>query len=154
MSTGPYFGGRIAVEATDGERCALDGDIQSSRDVYTLRINHQECGSRVNETTVSTFVLVQENLPILTHSTRRFLVLCSFQPETLTVRAGLNLPAMGRGQAVVTPEENAGAYSRRSRNMRLGKDLEKPEALGESSFNFECLHLDLYIDSDGITLKF
>ncbi|KAI4464181.1 hypothetical protein MML48_3g00015916 [Holotrichia oblita] len=127
VSTGPYFGGRIAVEAADGERCALDGNVTSSRDTYTLRINHTECGSLVNETTVSTFVLVQENLPILTHSTRRFLVLCSFQPETLTVRAGLNLPSMGRGQAYVAYDESSG--SRRARNMRTGKRLEMPEAL-------------------------
>ena len=88
MATGPHFGGRIAVEAADGERCAVDGDPDSPRDTYILRIDHKACGTHVNETTVATFVLVQENLPILTHSTRRFLVLCTFQPETLTVRAG------------------------------------------------------------------
>ncbi|PSN51857.1 hypothetical protein C0J52_04739 [Blattella germanica] len=92
VATGPHFGGRIAVEAADGERCAVDGDPDSPRDTYILRIDHKMCGTHVNETTVATFVLVQENLPILTHSTRRFLVLCSFQPETLTVRAGINLP--------------------------------------------------------------
>lgn len=88
VATGPHFGGRIAVEAADGERCAVDGDPDSPRDTYILRIDHKMCGTHVNETTVATFVLVQENLPILTHSTRRFLVLCTFQPETLTVRAG------------------------------------------------------------------
>ncbi|XP_069677666.1 uncharacterized protein [Periplaneta americana] len=92
VATGPHFGGRIAVEAGDGELCAVDGDPDSPRDTYILRIDHKLCGTHVNETTVATFVLVQENLPILTHSTRRFLVLCSFQPETLTVRAGINLP--------------------------------------------------------------
>lgn len=71
VSTGPYFGGRIAVEAADGERCAVSGDPTSSRDTYTLRIDHEECGSDVNDTTVATYVIVQENLPILTHSTRR-----------------------------------------------------------------------------------
>ncbi|GFG33674.1 hypothetical protein Cfor_11724 [Coptotermes formosanus] len=93
VATGPYFGGRIAVEAADGEHCAVDGDPDSPRDTYILRIDHKMCGTHVNETTVATFVLVQENLPILTHSTRRFLVLCTFQPETLTVRAGINLPS-------------------------------------------------------------
>lgn len=89
VSTGPYFGGRIAVEtAEDGEHCTVDGDGASPRDKYVLRIEHKLCGSRVNRTAVATFILVQENLPILTHSTRRFLVLCTFQPETLTVRAG------------------------------------------------------------------
>lgn len=132
MSTGPFFGGRIAVEATDGERCALDGEPDSPRDTYTLRINHTECGSQVNETTVATFVLVQENLPILTHSTRRFLVLCSYQPETLTVRAGINLPTghSGHGQA----EDNS--LGRRGRNSRTGRLLQKPEALGEEQTNF------------------
>lgn len=87
VSTGPYFAGRIAVESADSERCTVDGDPNSPRDTYTLRISHDVCGSKVNETTVATFVLVQENLPILTHSTRRFLVLCTYQPDTLTVRA-------------------------------------------------------------------
>lgn len=72
VSTGPFFGGRIAVEAADGERCAIDGEPNSPRDTYTLRIDHTQCGSQVNDTTVATFVLVQENLPILTHSTRRY----------------------------------------------------------------------------------
>ena len=90
VATGPYFGGRIAVEtaAGEGELCAVDGDGASPRDTYILRIQHKLCGSQVNRTAVATFILVQENLPILTHSTRRFLVLCTFQPETLTVRAG------------------------------------------------------------------
>ncbi|XP_044267138.1 uncharacterized protein LOC123012956 [Tribolium madens] len=133
VSTGPYFGGRIAVEAADGERCALDGEASSPRDTYTLRINHTECGSQVNETTVATFVIVQENLPILTHSTRRFLVLCSYQPETLTVRAGINLPTghSGRGQAHMAPVpyEEDNTLGRRGRNFRTGRLLQKPEAL-------------------------
>lgn len=130
VSTGPYFGGRIAVEAADGERCALDGDPKSSRDMYILRINHTECGSQVNETTVATFVLVQENLPILTHSTRRFLVLCSYQPETLTVRAGINLPTQhAHGHASISYEEDSTNYNRRSRQMRTGRLVTKPEAL-------------------------
>ncbi|XP_050307297.1 uncharacterized protein LOC126744028 isoform X2 [Anthonomus grandis grandis] len=135
VSTGPFFGGRIAVEAADGERCAIDGEPQSARDTYTLRINHTECGSQVNETTVATFVLVQENLPILTHSTRRFLVLCSYQPETLTVRAGISLPTgqQHRGQvqmqSAYDENEEDNSIGRRSRNLRLGRVMQKPEAL-------------------------
>ncbi|CAH1133679.1 unnamed protein product [Ceutorhynchus assimilis] len=134
VSTGPFFGGRIAVEAADGERCAIDGEPNSARDTYTLRINHTECGSQVNETTVATFVLVQENLPILTHSTRRFLVLCSYQPETLTVRAGISLPNANRGQVQIHPasdidDEEDNYLGRRSRNLRLGRVMQKPEAL-------------------------
>lgn len=73
VSTGPHFGGRIAVEAADGgpERCSLQGNPNSAQDAYILRIHHDECGSEVNDTTVATYVIVQENLPILTHSTRR-----------------------------------------------------------------------------------
>lgn len=73
VSTGPYFGGRIAVEAADGgpERCSIQGNPNSAQDAYILRIHHDECGSEVNDTTVATYVIVQENLPILTHSTRR-----------------------------------------------------------------------------------
>ncbi|KAJ8921068.1 hypothetical protein NQ315_015864 [Exocentrus adspersus] len=127
VSTGPFFGGRIAVEAADGERCAIDGEPESPRDVYTLRINHTECGSQVNDTTVATFVLVQENLPILTHSTRRFLVLCSYQPETLTVRAGISLPTGARGHAQLAPHyEEDNSLGRRGRMARV---LQKPEAL-------------------------
>lgn len=129
VSTGPYFGGRIAVEAADGERCALDGEPSSPRDTYTLKIDHEKCGSQVNETTVGTFVLVQENLPILTHSTRRFLVLCSFQPETLTVRAGISLPAnaVGRGQSDPIAFEEGDSYARRSRHLRPARLLQDLE---------------------------
>ncbi|XP_046961512.1 uncharacterized protein LOC124531101 [Vanessa cardui] len=103
VSTGPYFGGRIAVEAADGgpERCSLQGNPNSAQDAYILRILHDECGSEVNDTTVATYVIVQENLPILTHSTRRFLVLCTYKPETLTVRAGINLPKANPGDVLV-----------------------------------------------------
>ncbi|KAL4712856.1 hypothetical protein ACJJTC_011926 [Scirpophaga incertulas] len=102
VSTGPHFGGRIAVEAADGgpERCALQGNPNSAQDAYILRIHHEECGSEVNDTTVATYVIVQENLPILTHSTRRFLVLCTYKPETLTVRAGINLPKANPGDVL------------------------------------------------------
>ncbi|XP_075212219.1 uncharacterized protein LOC142319142 [Lycorma delicatula] len=106
VSTGPYFGGRIAVETGgEGENCAVSGDGSSPREVYTLRIQHKLCGSQVNRTAVATFILVQENLPILTHSTRRFLVLCTFQPETLTVRAGLNLPSTSSGNDLMPSSE-------------------------------------------------
>ncbi|CAG9566731.1 unnamed protein product [Danaus chrysippus] len=103
VSTGPFFGGRIAVEAADGgpERCSLQGNPNSAQDAYILRIHHEECGSEVNETTVATYVIVQENLPILTHSTRRFLVLCTYKPETLTVRAGINLPKSNPGDVLL-----------------------------------------------------
>ncbi|XP_050670171.1 uncharacterized protein LOC126968962 [Leptidea sinapis] len=109
VSTGPYFGGRIAVEAADGgpERCSIQGNPNSAQDAYILRIHHDECGSDVNETTVATYVIVQENLPILTHSTRRFLVLCSYKPDTLTVRAGINLPKSSPGDILMETRPHA-----------------------------------------------
>lgn len=124
VHTGPHFSGRIAVEANEQEAapppppwrreapeqeprglsglgarpvdepCAVAGDASSPRESYTLRIDHRRCGSHVNRSTVATFILVQENLPILTHSTRRFLVLCTFQPDALIVRAGISLPTV------------------------------------------------------------
>ena len=43
---------------------------------------------RLNATSMQAFVVIQESLSILTHSTRRFLVVCSFKPSTFTVKAG------------------------------------------------------------------
>lgn len=110
VSTGPFFGGRIAVEAADGgpERCSIQGNPNSAQDAYILRIHHDECGSEVNETTVATYVIVQENLPILTHSTRRFLVICTYKPETLTVRAGINLPKSSPGDVLMSKKPHPG----------------------------------------------
>lgn len=85
---GRGLGGPPEVPGSGDEPCAVAGDASSPRESYTLRIDHRRCGSHVNRSTVATFILVQENLPILTHSTRRFLVLCTFQPDALIVRAG------------------------------------------------------------------
>lgn len=73
-----------------GTSCSVWGDSQSPRATYRLRFDHTACGGTraLNRSAVATFVLVQESLPILTHSTRRFLVLCTAQPDTLTVSAG------------------------------------------------------------------
>lgn len=103
METGPYFGGKIASEKGD---CEIDGDPKSTKDVYTMRIDHKSCGSVVShdDLTVETYITVQENSGILTHSTRRFLVVCTFQPDTLTVRARLALPGKG-GASVMEPDD-------------------------------------------------
>ncbi|XP_026464354.1 uncharacterized protein LOC113366927 [Ctenocephalides felis] len=122
VSTGPHFGGRISVEPSDAQLdespvnpdCTINGDPADTRESYTLRIDHTKCGSRVNETTVATFIIVQENLPILTHSTRRFLVLCTFQPEVLTVRAGMNLPPRYPGVGLAETD----SPTRRQNNAR------------------------------------
>lgn len=70
VETGPYFGGKIVV---DGGSCGIKGDPNDTKDKYVMRIDHKACGSMVKpETnTVETFITVQENLGIFTHSTRR-----------------------------------------------------------------------------------
>lgn len=85
IETGPYFSGKIASE---NGQCGIEGDSKDARETYTMRIDHEKCGSQVShdDLTVETYITVQENSGILTHSTRRFLVVCTFQPDTLTVR--------------------------------------------------------------------
>ncbi|XP_042880180.1 uncharacterized protein LOC122258365 [Penaeus japonicus] len=83
---------QISVEGSEDPRCITQGDANSGKTSYLLEIEHDVCGSEVQNTSVLTFIIVQENLPILTHSTRRFLVKCNYVPETFTVRAGVNLP--------------------------------------------------------------
>lgn len=114
IETGPYFGGKITSE---NGQCGIDGDVKDERESYTLRIDHEKCGSQVShdDLTVETYITVQENSGILTHSTRRFLVVCTFQPDTLTVRARLALPGKG-GASVIDddswPERERGARGR------------------------------------------
>lgn len=73
VETGPYFGGKIVV---DGGNCGIKGDPSDAKDKYIMRIDHKICGSMVKpETnTVETFITVQENLGIFTHSTRRLVL--------------------------------------------------------------------------------
>jgi hypothetical protein len=114
IETGPNFGGRIASE--NGE-CSIDGNSKDAQESYTLRIDHEKCGSQVShdDLTVETYITVQENSGILTHSTRRFLVVCTFQPDTLTVRARLALPSKGDASVMeqdMWPERERGARER------------------------------------------
>ncbi|GFW52779.1 uncharacterized protein TNCV_2393581 [Trichonephila clavipes] len=93
VHTGPYFGGKIAVEGSTDERCCLYGNRSSSQDNYTLKIDHQICGSRtVNDSRIDTVVVVHESSSVVTHNSRRFLVQCSFLPETFTIKAAFNVP--------------------------------------------------------------
>lgn len=71
IETGPHFGGIIMTENNEG--CRIQGDYRSEQERYVMRIDHEKCGSKVDyETlTVKTFITVQENLGIFTHSTRR-----------------------------------------------------------------------------------
>jgi hypothetical protein len=118
VMTGPYFSGKIASE--NGE-CEIQGNPKDDSEIYVMRIDHEKCGSVVSndDLTVETYITVQENSGILTHSTRRFLVVCTFQPDTLTVRARLALPSKN-GDAVPDDEQVWPAdRERSSRNRQL-----------------------------------
>ncbi|XP_055593776.1 uncharacterized protein LOC129744976 [Uranotaenia lowii] len=118
VQTGPYFGGRIGSE---NGVCGIQGDQNSPQESYIMRIDHDECGSRVNpaDLTVESYITVQENLGILTHSTRRFVVVCTFQPDTLTVRARLALPGKGKGGAAPVPMSEWWPTGASGRNGRV-----------------------------------
>nr|XP_037272911.1 uncharacterized protein LOC119164805 [Rhipicephalus microplus] len=93
VSTGPFFGGKIAVEDSNDDACLVYGDPNSPQDAYTLDIDHKRCGSRlVNGSKMETNIIVHENRDIITHNTRRYLVVCSFLPDTYTITASVNLP--------------------------------------------------------------
>lgn len=111
-----------------------------------MRIDHTRCGSKVDQETltVTTYITVQENLGIFTHSTRRYLqkylckkiqinfksilrilrfvVVCSYQPDTLTVRASFAVPGQGSA-AAMEPDWTQSDRSGRQRKFRMvGKD--------------------------------
>lgn len=50
------------------------------------------CFSFKNNSRIETMVIVQENREILTHNSRRFLVVCNFVPETFTFKASVAMP--------------------------------------------------------------
>ncbi|KAH8412558.1 hypothetical protein KR009_002988, partial [Drosophila setifemur] len=118
VETGPYFGGRIVV---DGGNCGVKGDASDSADKYTMRIDHKQCGSLVKpETnTVETFITVQENLGIFTHSTRRFVVVCSYQSGMQTVRASFTVPGKNGVAAAFEPNDPFEP----DEDQRLGREL-------------------------------
>lgn len=95
VRTGPFFGGKISVEETKDDACVVLGDPESPRDAYVLDIDHKLCGSRlVNGSKMETNIIVHENRDIITHNTRRYLVVCSFLPNTYTITASVNLPLL------------------------------------------------------------
>jgi len=118
LETGPHFGGKISAEGRESN-CFIKGNEASSNSSYSFTIDHKECGSSMNKTSVWTYVVVQENLPILTHSTRRFLVLCHFtMPEVFKVTAGFNLPggnSRGVGSGSLQPVDISELGSREGR---------------------------------------
>ncbi|XP_065352692.1 uncharacterized protein LOC135947704 [Cloeon dipterum] len=144
VDTGPYFGGRISVESLGGQpgeispasddessSCSVWGNANSPQSTYKLRFDHNICGGTkaLNESAVATFLLVQENLPILTHSTRRFLVLCTAQPDTLTVSAGISLPGGVHPHVQGDNSVGTGEAEAQSRGARLLRNPAIPPAL-------------------------
>ncbi|XP_062549141.1 uncharacterized protein LOC134213805 [Armigeres subalbatus] len=132
VETGPYFGGRISSE---NGHCSIQGDANSSQESYTMRIEHENCGSHVSaeDLTVETYITVQENLGILTHSTRRFVVVCTFQPDTLTVRARLALPGKGRGGASPVPMSDYWPATGRNARVRQFNMVDKSSLVLKAS---------------------
>lgn len=122
VETGPYFGGKIAV---DGGNCGVKGNPKEPTDKYIMRIDHKMCGSLVKpETnTVETFITVQENLGIFTHSTRRFVVVCSFQSGMQTVRASFTVP--GKGGVAAAVENDPFEPDRMGREQRQMNFVDK-----------------------------
>lgn len=106
VETGPYFGGKISVEGSLDAACATHGDAKNPTTKYRLDISHALCGSKLLNDSVRTYILVQENLPILTHSTRRFMVVCHYIPEAFTVSAGVSLPEEA-GPASLVPVDQS-----------------------------------------------
>lgn len=95
VQTGPFFAGKISVEDVQDERCAIYGEQTDPRSVYTLTIDHSICGSKkVNNSRIETPVLVHENKELVTHNSRRFLVICNFLPDNFTIKASLNIPTV------------------------------------------------------------
>lgn len=138
VETGPYFGGKIVAE---NNNCFIQGNPLEDQSSYSMKIEHDKCGSHVNHETltVETFITVQENLGILTHSTRRFMVVCTFQPDTLTVRARLALPGRGGVEPVMGtdwwPENGRSARERQFKMVNKTALVlkESEESLPETS---------------------
>lgn len=136
VETGPYFGGKISVEGSMNPLCATQGNLKSSNTKYRLDIDHTLCGSDILADSVRTYVLVQENLPILTHSTRRFLVVCRYLPEAFTVSAGVSLPGQREPDEIVPVDQtvnevdpselfdSTNSLASRRGNNRAGKALQ------------------------------
>ena len=76
------------MEDSTDPRCYVDGERTSEQTRYALVIDHSICGSWVNQSSVVTYVIVQENPSILTHTARRFVVVCHHQPDVFVVESG------------------------------------------------------------------
>merc|ERR1719293_489302 len=102
----------------------------------------------MNGTTAWTYIVVQENLPILTHTTRRFQVICKLLvKDTYTVKTGFVLPG---AKNIRRPVPDLPAIERSARNLIQGdiprhefnlEDMEAEESI------VDIITLEDYIDS-------
>jgi hypothetical protein len=61
VNTGPFFDGKISVEGApidSDSRCSLYGNHSSSKEIYTMTINHVLCGSKVVVSEVSSIHVI------------------------------------------------------------------------------------------------
>jgi len=151
VKTGPNFDGRIGAEGSLHPSCNFQGS-GGDKDVYTLTIDHKLCGTTMNGTTAWTYIVVQENLPILTHTTKRFQVICKLLvQDTYTVKTGFILPGSSNVRLPSTDrsiERSArnliqGDIPRHEYNMNL--DIENDMDAQESVVDI--ITLEDYIDS-------
>ncbi|XP_076370027.1 uncharacterized protein LOC143256552 [Tachypleus tridentatus] len=116
VNTGPFFGGKIAVEDNNDQRCAVNGNRSSPQHSYALNIVHDICGSKVvNNSRVDTMIVVHENRNIITQNSRRYLVQCNLIPKAFTIRAavyvpkphknGLNIKPVDQDKDIKTPDQ-------------------------------------------------
>lgn len=103
VETGPYFGGSISIEPYFKDdinkvvnKCSLRGDKTSNKSTYLYTFQHDACVGIVKNgnSSIETTLIVQENWPILTASTKRFRIACSFKTSEFTVQAGLQMPLL------------------------------------------------------------
>ena len=60
VNTGPYFNGKIYVEGALDDSCTLYGNQSSSKEIYTMTINHVLCGSRVVVSKSASFLFISK----------------------------------------------------------------------------------------------
>ena len=52
VHTGPHFAGRLSVEDDPSAACGLQGDPESKRQEYVLKIDHDACRTQRTDTEV------------------------------------------------------------------------------------------------------
>lgn len=93
VATGPYFGGKISVEGVEDDRCTWIGNPKDPRIIHTFIVDHKICGGTKKPDRMENVIIVTENQSIITHTARRFMVVCNLLPETYTIKASLHIPS-------------------------------------------------------------